>query len=146
MTRKRIEGTALNSFEEVDTCLKEIGGIDRELAMIEAWQNEQIDRIKADAKLQEVRANLELQASNDQRDSEREMLKAQMTQQLEAQKLEFQQWLEQAKLQSERELKEMEIAGRIQVAQISAQTAISTASIAAQQAAASQLQQDFDKD
>ena len=112
----------------------------------ETAQAMQLEQLKADAKLQEVRANLELQASNDQRDSEREMLKAQMTQQLEAQKLEFQQWLEQAKLQSERELKEMEIAGRIQVAQISAQTAIGTASIAAQQAAASQLQQDFDKD
>ena len=112
----------------------------------ETAQAMQLEQLKADAKLQEVRANLELQASNDQRDSDREMLKAQMAQQLEAQKLEFQQWLEQAKLQAAREMKEMEIAGRIQVAQISAQTAIGTASIAAQQSAATQLQQDFDKD
>lgn len=48
--RTRIEGTALNSFDEVDTCLKNIGEIDRELAMIEAAQNEQIDRIKAETK------------------------------------------------------------------------------------------------
>lgn len=50
MTRKRIEGTALNSWNEVDTCLSEIGTIDRELALLEASQNEQIDRIKANTK------------------------------------------------------------------------------------------------
>jgi len=52
MVRKRIEGTALNSFDEVDVCLKEIGQVDRELGLIEAWQNEQIDLIKAQAKEQ----------------------------------------------------------------------------------------------
>ena len=42
----------------------------------------EVEQIKADAKLQEIRANLELQASNDQRDSERELHKAQMDAQL----------------------------------------------------------------
>jgi phage host-nuclease inhibitor protein Gam len=50
MARKRIEGTALQNFAEVDEALQEIGGIDRELAMIEADQNECIDLIKAEAK------------------------------------------------------------------------------------------------
>lgn len=36
MARKRIEGTALQSWEDVDTCLKEIGRIDRELSPLEA--------------------------------------------------------------------------------------------------------------
>jgi hypothetical protein len=36
----------------------------------------QIEELKAQAKLQEVQANLELQASNDARDGEREMMKA----------------------------------------------------------------------
>ena len=52
----------------------------------------QIEQIKAQAKLQETQANLELQASNDQRDSEREQFKAQMQMQLETQRLEFDKW------------------------------------------------------
>jgi len=52
----------------------------------------EIEQIKADAKLQETRAQLELQASNDQRDAEREMHKAQMDAQLEAQRLGFEKW------------------------------------------------------
>jgi hypothetical protein len=52
----------------------------------------EIEQIKADAKLQETRAQLELQASNDQRDAEREMMKAQMDAQLESQRLGFEKW------------------------------------------------------
>lgn len=58
----------------------------------ETAQSMQLEQLKADAKLQEVRANLELQASNDQRDSEREQFKSQMTMQLEVQRLEFEKW------------------------------------------------------
>jgi len=43
----------------------------------ESGQNMEMEQLKASAKLQEVQANLELQASNDQRDSEREMMTAQ---------------------------------------------------------------------
>jgi phage host-nuclease inhibitor protein Gam len=65
MVRKRIEGTILNSWEEVDICLQEIGKIDRELGLLEAGQNEQIDRIKAQTKeaaqpLHDKKAGLEL--------------------------------------------------------------------------------------
>ena len=58
----------------------------------ETAQAMELEKLKADAKLQEVRANLELQASNDQRDSEREQFKAQMNIQMEAQRLEFEKW------------------------------------------------------
>jgi hypothetical protein len=47
------------------------------------------ERIKAEAKLQEIRANLELQAANDQRDSEREMMKAGYQREIESLKLEL---------------------------------------------------------
>lgn len=49
--RKRIEGTQLQSWEEVDEALRNIGVVDRELALIEAGQNEQIDQIKKDTKV-----------------------------------------------------------------------------------------------
>ncbi len=51
MARKRINTEpALSSWSEVDTCLRNIGEIDRELALIEASQSEQIDRIRANTK------------------------------------------------------------------------------------------------
>ena len=52
----------------------------------------EIEQIKAEAKLQETRAQLELQASNDQRDAEREMMKAQYTAQMEQQRIELEKW------------------------------------------------------
>ena len=65
MVRKRIEGTALNSWEEVDACLREIGRIDRELRLLEAMQNEMIDKIKEETRnsaqpLQDKKTGLEL--------------------------------------------------------------------------------------
>lgn len=65
MARKRIEGTALQNWDDVDTCLREIGTIDRELGILEAGQNEQIDRIKTETKaaaqpLQDKKSGLEL--------------------------------------------------------------------------------------
>ena len=58
----------------------------------ETQMTREIEQIKADAKLQEIRANLELQAANDQRDAERENMKAQMDAQLESQRLGFEKW------------------------------------------------------
>lgn len=64
MARKRIEGTQLNSWDDVDDSLRQIGEIDRELQLLEAGQNEAIDKIKATAKenatpLQDKKAGLE---------------------------------------------------------------------------------------
>lgn len=50
MARKRIDGTILNSWDEVDGCLKEIGLLDRKLTLLETKQNEGIDKIKAHTK------------------------------------------------------------------------------------------------
>jgi hypothetical protein len=58
----------------------------------ETAMTREVEQIKADAKLQEIRANLELQAANDQRDAEREAMKAQLSAQAEAQRLEFERW------------------------------------------------------
>lgn len=58
----------------------------------ETQMTREVEQIKADAKLQEIRANLELQAANDQRDSERENMKAQVEAALESQRLEFEKW------------------------------------------------------
>ena len=50
MARKRLSGTALESWDEVDRCLAEIGRIDRELGLLEAAQQESIDHLKASTK------------------------------------------------------------------------------------------------
>ena len=44
--RKRIEGTQLQSWDEVDATLAQIGQSDRELQLIEAAANERIEGIK----------------------------------------------------------------------------------------------------
>lgn len=59
MARKRMEGnsTALQSYNDVDQALKTIAEINRELALIEAAQNEKIDAIKGQAKLDALPLN-----------------------------------------------------------------------------------------
>lgn len=65
MARKRMTATTLESWAEVDTCLRQIGEIDREIGLLEAAQQEQIDAVKAATKaaaepLQNKKAGLEL--------------------------------------------------------------------------------------
>lgn len=65
MARKRIEGTMLETWDQVDETLRSIGILDREIGLIESGANEQIDRIKADTKasaahLLDKKASLEL--------------------------------------------------------------------------------------
>lgn len=65
MVRKRIEGTLFTSWDDVDSALMEIGGIDRDLGLLESSQNEQIDQIKTSIKesaapLQEKKSSLEI--------------------------------------------------------------------------------------
>lgn len=55
----------------------------------ETQMTREVEQIKANAKLQEITANLELQAANDARDSERETMKAMHQQELERMKLEL---------------------------------------------------------
>lgn len=58
----------------------------------ETQMTREVEQIKANAKLQEIQANLELQAANDMRDSEREQMKVQYEAQFEQQRLEFERW------------------------------------------------------
>lgn len=65
MARKRIEGTIFDSFDDVDAALREIGELDREIGLLEAAHNEEIDRIKQQTKdlaapLHDKKASLEL--------------------------------------------------------------------------------------
>lgn len=50
MARKRIEGTQFSTWDDVDQALREIGEIDRDLALIEGDTNHAIDELKAKAK------------------------------------------------------------------------------------------------
>ncbi len=50
MARKRMEGTALSSWDQVDKALADIGKLDREIGLIESAGNEAIDKIKAGLK------------------------------------------------------------------------------------------------
>jgi phage host-nuclease inhibitor protein Gam len=50
MARKRIEGTQFTTWDDVDQALREIGEIDRDLALIEGDANHAIDELKAKAK------------------------------------------------------------------------------------------------
>lgn len=50
MARKRMEGTALSSWDQVDKALADIGKLDREIGLIESAGNEAIDKIKTEIK------------------------------------------------------------------------------------------------
>lgn len=51
MARKRIEGTQLQSWDDVDATLAEIGRADRELKLIEGAANEKIEEVRAAMKV-----------------------------------------------------------------------------------------------
>ncbi len=66
MARKRLEGTALKTYDDVDAALKRIGEIDRDLALSQAATDEAIDKIKQGHKehcepLHVIKASLERQ-------------------------------------------------------------------------------------
>jgi phage host-nuclease inhibitor protein Gam len=50
MARKRLSGTALENWDQVDDALGQIGLLDREVGLIESGANEEIDRVKAETK------------------------------------------------------------------------------------------------
>lgn len=103
----------------------------------------QIEQLKAQAQLQATQATLELQRTNDERDAQREAMKAQYEAQAAEREMQYRQWLDQAKLNSAKELKELDVAARIQIAQIGAQQAFGLADMAAQQGAAAELTEEF---
>ena len=58
----------------------------------ETQMSMQVEDKKESTKLHEIQANLELQAENDRRDGEREVMKAQLDAQLKEQEIEFGKW------------------------------------------------------
>lgn len=83
----------------------------------ETQMTRETEQIKADAKLQEIRANLELQAANDARDAEREQQKAMMDAQLEAQKIEFEKWKAQLSAETQIYIEQLKL-GAAQATQL----------------------------
>lgn len=77
----------------------------------ETAMTREIEAIRADAKLKEAQAQLQLQAANDQRDSERELLKAQYDAQLAQQQLEFDKWKTEFDAQVKVYIEEMKLRG-----------------------------------
>ena len=71
----------------------------------------EIERLKAEAKRLEIQANLELQAANDQRDAEREQMKAQFDAAMAQQKLEFEKWKAEFDAQNKIYIEEMKLRG-----------------------------------
>ena len=90
--------------------------------------------MQASAKLQEVQANLELQAANDQRDSERETMKAQLNTQIAA-----------AEQENARVLAELNAQITKYKADLDAQTKLTIAQMSAEQAAAQHEQAEASK-
>lgn len=77
----------------------------------ETQMTREVEQIKADAKLREIQGNLELQAANDRRDSDREQNKAVMDSQLAQQKLDFDRWKSEFEAQTKIYIEEMKIRG-----------------------------------
>lgn len=63
-----------------------------QIEQIKAQSTAQIEERRSQLKLAELRANLELQATNDMRDAEREQRQAAIKNDIERQKIEFEQW------------------------------------------------------
>ena len=77
----------------------------------ETQMTREVEQIKADAKLREIQGNLELQAANDVRDSEREQNKAVMDSQIEQQRIGFDKWKAEFEAQTKIYIEEMKIRG-----------------------------------
>lgn len=77
----------------------------------ETQMAKEVETVKAQAKQMEIEANLRLQAANDQRDSERELMKAQYDAQLAQQKLEFDRWKVEFEAQNKIYIEEMKLRG-----------------------------------
>ena len=92
----------------------------------------QIEQLRAQAKLQEVQANLELQASNDARDGEREQMKAMFEAQLAEKQLE----LDKYKV-------DVDNATKITIAEMNRQTTLDTTTQAIEQRAGERVASDL---
>lgn len=92
----------------------------------------ELESVKAQAKLQEVQANLQLQAANDQRDGERVVMQAQLDAQLEQQKIASAEQIAQMQAELDRYKTDRDNETRIIVAQIQQQGRAEQAAVQAQ--------------
>ena len=107
----------------------------------ETQMTRETEQIKADAKLQEIRANLELQAANDQRDAEREVMKAQLDAQMEAQRIEFEKWKAELAAQTQIYIEQLKLGSQQPVQQASDLNAALAEAIDGFKAAVAQMNQ-----
>lgn len=94
----------------------------------------EVEKMKADAKLQEVRANLELQAANDARDAERELMKAQFEAQQAIREDETKRLVAQLNADITRYKTDADNAVKLQIAGMQQQTAVHASETRAMQA------------
>lgn len=83
----------------------------------------QVEEIRGQLKLQELRANLELQASNDARDAERAMMQEQMKAEIERQRLALEEWKTQLQAQLDKYTTDSNNTVKLQIAGLQAQNA-----------------------
>ena len=107
----------------------------------ETQMTRETEQIKADAKLQEIRANLELQAANDQRDAEREVMKAQLDAQMDAQRMEFEKWKAELAAQTQIYIEQLKLGSQQPVQQASDLNAALAEAIDGFKAAVAQMNQ-----
>lgn len=79
-----------------------------------------IEKLKAELKQQEMQSSLALQASNDQRDAQRETMRAQYEAQIELQKIEQDKWNKQLAAEMEKYKADLQSATQLQIAQMNA--------------------------
>ena len=103
-----------------------------QIEQVKSQATGQIEQLRAQAKLQEVQANLELQAANDARDSERESMKAMYEAQLAEKQLE----LDKYKV-------DVDNATKITIAEMNRQTTLDTTTQAIQQQAGERVASDL---
>jgi hypothetical protein len=93
------------------------------LEQMKSQTTKDVEQLRAQLKLQEIRANLELQAANDQRDSQREILKAQFDAELEKQKLAMEEWATQLQAKMDKYKNDQDNSVKLQIAGIQAASA-----------------------
>ena len=97
----------------------------------EHQMNAAIERLKAEAKQREVELQLQLQASNDMRDGERETFKAEKQAQLAQAQLDVQLATESARAELEKYKADLDAQVKLQIAGMNQQTTLETASLSA---------------
>lgn len=108
------------------------GQIDAQLKQAEAQVEMAKSREQSMLELRKMEGTLQLQAQNDQRDHEREMMKAGVDAQLEAQRIEFERWREEMNQAMARYKTDQDNATRLQIAELQAQVSMVASAQAAE--------------